>query len=239
MDPRIDDSIATCGGTPHTLAMPKTKEFITDVARSSVWVNRTPKRVNRTEMDGSTPGDTCIDVRSPQANSPVLTGGTTVSTSWGISGSLQVGNKMQSTSPDKIRDTPKLDASVDRNFPGDWYYASIFSKVIGCELSHGSSTDLCSRCRMDFAINVVQTKAPQFVDLGLPAVNTSNEFGIIGTPATSIIRPKDGSHWSVLDNFFGKATAVGMGAARSDQDYSYKTDFDIWRGNQDCGSQIF
>ena len=80
---------------------------------------------------------------------------------------------------------------------------------------------------MDFASNVVQTKAPQFVDLGLPDVNTSDEFSILGTPATRIRSPTDRSHWSVMDHVFGEAKAVGMSAARSDRDYSYKTDFEI------------
>ena len=74
---------------------------------------------------------------------------------------------------------------------------------------------------MNFLSNIVQTKAPNFVDLGLPAVNTLDEFGILGTPATMIRSTADGYHWSALDNVFGEATAVGMGAARSDQEYSY------------------
>ena len=38
---------------------------------------------------------------------------------------------------------------------------------------------------------------------------------------------------------FGEATAVVMSVARSYQEYSYKTDFEIWRENQDFGSQFF
>ena len=45
MDPRIDNSIATCVGAPHTLTMPATKEFISDATRGTVRVNRTPKNV--------------------------------------------------------------------------------------------------------------------------------------------------------------------------------------------------
>ena len=131
----------------------------------------------------------------------------------------------------------KLDTSIDRNLPDDQDYASISRKVISLELSHGSSTDLYSRCPMEFASNVVQTKAPQFVDLGLPAVNISDEFSILGTPVTRIIRPTDGSHWSAPDHVFGEETVVGMSAARLDQYYSYKTDFKIWRENQDFGRQ--
>ena len=37
--------------------------------------------------------------------------------------------------------------------------------------------------------------------------------------------------------FFGEATAVGMSTKNSDHDYNYKTDFEIWRGNQEFERQ--
>ena len=37
---------------------------------------------------------------------------------------------------------------------------------------------------MDFASNAIGTEAPHFVDLGLPAVNASDEIEILGTPTT-------------------------------------------------------
>ena len=73
---------------------------------------------------------------------------------------------------EKIRDTQKLDTSVDRKLANNRDSASISSKLIGSELSHSSITDFYSCCWMDFASNVVQTEAPYFVELGLPAVNT-------------------------------------------------------------------
>ena len=36
---------------------------------------------------------------------------------------------------------------------------------------------------------------------------------------------------------FGEATAVGMSAEKSDHDYRYKTDFQIWRENQEFERQ--
>ena len=130
-----------------------------------------------------------------------------------------------------------MDTSVDRNLPDDQDSAYIFSKVIGCELSHGSSADFYLRYQMNFESNAVQTKAPQFMELGIPAVNTSNDFGIQVTPDTRTRSPMDGSHWSASDHIFGEATAVRISAARSEQKYSYKTDFQIWRGNQYFGNQ--
>ena len=130
-----------------------------------------------------------------------------------------------------------MDAVVDGNLPDDRYSASFFRKLIGHKISHGSSDDLYLRCRMNFLSNVVQTEAPQSVDLGIPAINTLNENGVFGTPSTRIRSPTYGSHWAVPDHVFGEVTAFGISAARSDQDYSYKTDFEIWRGNQEFERQ--
>ena len=85
--------------------------------------------------------------------------------------------------------------------------------------------------------DVVQAQAQKFMDLGLPAINTLNESGVIGTTVTRIQRPTDGSHWSVPDHVFCEATAVGMSASKSDHDCNYKTNFEIWRENQEFERQ--
>ena len=77
------------------------------------------------------------------------------------------------------------------------------------------------------------------MDLGLPAINTFHESSVLGTTATRIQRPTDGSHWTVPDHVFDEATAVVTSATRSDQDYSYETDFEIWRENQKFERQCF
>ena len=204
IDPQTYDRISTCSGTPHTIVTHLMKEFITDAARSSARVLWTPKHVIHTGRVSTTPGNTPHAVRSPQTNSPVLIGGIGVYPASGLSGSLQVFNKRQSAISDKIWDTQKLDTSVDIKFPNDWYSTSIFRKLIGREISHGSSADIYLRCWMDFASDVVQTEAPYFLELGLSAVNTSDEVGIFDTPTTIIRRPKDGSHWSAPDFFLEK-----------------------------------
>ena len=73
------------------------------------------------------------------------------------------------------------------------------------------------------------------MDLGLSAVNTSDEFNTFGTPATIIRGVKGGTHWFAPDHVFCEATAVGMSATRSELDYSYKTGFQNWREIQDFG----
>ena len=93
IDLGINDMIVTCGRNRYTLATPAMKEFIMDAARSSAWDNQTPSHVIHTDRDGTTPGDTCIDVRYTRENYPYMIGSTNVSPACGISGSLQVGNK--------------------------------------------------------------------------------------------------------------------------------------------------
>ena len=158
---------------------------------------------------------------------------------FGLSGSLRVAKKRQSTPPTVVRNSQNLDVIVDGNLPDDQDYASIFSKVIGHKLSNGSRDDLYFCYRMNFKSDVVQTEAPQFVDLEIPAINTLHESGVLGTPATSIRRPMYVSHWSMPYHLFGDATSVGMSAAKSDHDYSYKTDFEIWREIRNLSAKTF
>ena len=184
-------------------------------------MNRTPRYVSRTGRDGTTAGNFKIAVRYLRHNSSVLIGGIGMSPSSGLSRILQVLNKQQSTSPGKIRDTQKLDTSVDRKFPNDHDYASIFRKVTGRELSHSSSAKLYLLCRIYFTSNAVQTEAQYFMELGIQDINTSNEFVIQATPATRFRRPTDGTHWSARDHFFDKATAFRISATRSEKYYSH------------------
>ena len=65
-----------------------------------------------------------------------------------------------------------MDAVVDVKLLDDLDSASIFSKVIGHKISDGSIEDLYSRCMMNSAADVVQTQAPQFMDMGFLTINT-------------------------------------------------------------------
>ena len=155
-------------------------------------------------------------MRSKPAPSPVLIVSPTTYSEYGLNESLQVGKKRKSNSLDEVRNAQKLDTVVDGKFPNDRDSEFIFSKVIGSELSHGSRDDLYSRCRMNFLDDILQTEAPQFVDLGLLAINKLNESGVLGTTVTRIQKSMYGFHWTDPDHVFGKAKAVGMSVARSD-----------------------
>ena len=70
---------------------------------------------------------------------------------------------------------------------------------------------------------------------------TNNAFdegsGLI-TPATIILRPTDGAHWSAPNNIFGETTSVGVSEEKSDYDYNYKTEFQILKENKAVECQI-
>ena len=75
---------------------------------------------------------------------------------YGINVGQEVGKKRQSTSPGLVRQSQKLDAVVDGKFPFDLDSMYIFSKVIGDKISNGSSRDLYTRCRQNFAAETIQ-----------------------------------------------------------------------------------
>ena len=236
-NPMIDDIIAPIGRASQTLSIPPKKEVIVDAACGGMWVNQNLRQVIRTGVDGSTPGDVCNFIRIKHAPSPVLIGSMTTSPPCGLSRRLQVAKKRQSTSPGLGRNTEQLDNVVDVKLPDDLDPVYIFSKAIGHKLSDGSNNDLYLRCRMNFANDTVQNQAPHFMDLGLLDTNKLNERGVIGTPATKIRMPKDGSHWMAPYHVFGETTAVGMSAEKSDHEYCYKTGFEIWRENKEFEHQ--
>ena len=205
IDPRSLDRAATCVGTPHDLTTPTTKGVILDAVRSSARVLRNPCCVSRTSRDGTTPRDGDVMASPPRDNGPVLIGGTTVYPECGTMGGLEILNKHGSTSYVEIRDTQKLDTSIDGNLAEDGDYTTIIRNVIGRELSNDSTTDIYLRCTVEFTSKIVGNKEPNFVHLGLPAFNASDELNPFGNLTTRFRRPTNGSHWSATGHVLEKS----------------------------------
>ena len=182
IDPQIPDSIATCGGTPHAISMPTAKGVITDAACSSARILRNPQHVTRMGRDGTHQCNCDVVVSSPWDNRLVTIAGIVVPPTMVHSRSQGVLNGQQSISPSVSRNSQKSDASVDRNLAEDGDSTAIFIKVLGHKLYDSLSADIYSGFRVDFMSNAVGTKAPDFVHLGLPAVNSSDEFNTFGAP---------------------------------------------------------
>ena len=229
IDNHIPHRVPTCGGTHHARTTPTKKELITDAACSSARVIWTPVYVSRMGRDNTTTQDRTIAVRPPWENELVLIGDTTIYPTCGIMGSQEFISKHGSTGSVEIGDIQKFHTSIDGNLAENGDSTPISSKVIKPELSHDSSADIYLICRVNFTINAVRNEAPDFMHLGLPAVNTLDELRSFGTPATRVGRPKDRSNWSTTGHIFGEVSAVGMSGTRSQQKYSYKTDFETRR----------
>ena len=157
----------------------------------------------------------------------------------GLNVSHQVENKRKSTSAGLVRQNQRLDTVVDIKLTNDLDYASISIKVIGHKLYDSSIGDFYMRCRMNFAVDPVQTHTPQFMDLGFSTINALAESSGPSTPDTRILRPTDVSHWNAQYHVFGESTAVGVSEAKSDHDYNYKTEFQIWKENKEFERQFF
>ena len=186
MNPRIHNSIAPIVGTSQTLLTHLTKEVVAEAVCGGAWADRTPRQVIWTGVNGRTPGEVFNAVSVENSPSSVIIISLTTSPTFVISGNLNVSKKRQSASQGLGGNTKKLDTVVDVKLPNDLDYVPIFRKVIGQKLSDGSSDDLHLRCRINLSNDPIQTQAPHFIYMWLPAINTLNESGILVTPATSI-----------------------------------------------------
>ena len=173
--------------------IPTTNPVITDSARISAHVLRTPGHVRRVGRYDTIPRDGNV---SGTIKGPVLIRGTKVSPTCGIMGIQEIVSIHGSTSSVEIGDTQKFKTSIDGNLAENGDSTPISRKVIGQKLSHDSISNIYLRCRVDFRSNTVGTEAPYFMNLGLPAVNAPDELRYFGTPATRVGRPTDGSNWS-------------------------------------------
>ena len=103
------------------------------------------RQVSMSGINRNTPGyiGNVIGIISP--SSPVLIVIIETSGPYCLNVSQEVGNKLQSTSPGLVRQSQKLDASVDGKLSDDWDLTFIFSKVIGENISNSSIRDLYMR----------------------------------------------------------------------------------------------
>ena len=92
------------------------------------------------------------------------------------------------------------------------------------------------RFRMNLAVDPVNIPAPKFVDLRISIVDALGRGVRLWTPAIIVGRPTDVAYWNVPDHIFGENIQVGYSVI-TNSEYSYKTDFEIWRENQEFERQ--
>ena len=69
--------------------------------------------------------------------------------------------------------------------------------------------------------------------MGISIINALDEGSGLSTPATIILRPTDNAHWSMHNHIFGETTAVEVSEKKSECNYNYKTEFQIWKEDKE------
>ena len=214
IDPRIADGVAADIGTAHARQTPTLKVIVTDAARSSARIFRNPGDVSLTVRYGNTPRDGNTYISPPRFNYPVLVGtGTTISPT--RTGIQEIGSPKGPTGPVEVKNSQIFHTSINGYLTDNRDSTPTFSKLIRLELSHNSSANIYLHCQVNFMRNSIGTKSPNFTDLGILAVYTSDELGSFDTPATRVGRPTDGSNLSAPGHVFVKATVAGASGMRT------------------------
>ena len=164
----------------------------------------------------------------PRLTSPVLiVGGTSVPPT--RTGVQEIISPSGPISTMEVRNDQPFHTSINVNSAKNGDPTPTFSKLIGRELSNESSADIYSHCRVNFTRDAALTKIPNFMNLGLSSVQTSDELGSFNIPATRIRRPTDVSNWLPSGHLIGVVTADRMNRTRSEKNYSSKTYFETRR----------
>ena len=177
-------------------------------------------------------------ISSPRLNSLVLIGcGTNVSPT--RTGIQEIVRPKRPTGSVEVRNTQMFNTSINGNSAKKEDPTPTFSKLIGRELSHDSRVDIYLRCPVNFTHYAVGTESPNFMNLGISSVHTSDELRSFIIPDTRITRPVDGSNWILSGHLIGEVTESRMSGMRSEQNYSSKTDFETRREIKILSCKIF
>ena len=90
---------------------------------------------------------------------------------------------------------------------------------------------------MNLRLDAVLSKIPNFMNLRLSSIHTSDEVGFVFIPTTRIGRLTGGSDWLLPGHWIGEVTADRVIRAGSEQNCNAKTDFETRREIQYFGRQ--
>ena len=150
------------------LKSPTMEEVISITTVYNTGENRTPHRISRNGIDGSTPVTIGTRAVGGSVISDVCPSLTPYASPSVVCNNIIV-NIRQTTTPN-LRDTNEFNALIDGILTNDPIAPSISSRILSDELSDSSSGDLYSRCWMNFAADTGRPTAPQFIIHGLPTI---------------------------------------------------------------------
>ena len=234
--PRIADGVAASTGTLHAFRTILLKEIVTDTARSAARVFKYPKVVNWIDTDGTSPQDGNTVGMTPRLTTPVWIGAVPLVSPTRMR-SQDIGIPRESIGPREFRDAQPLDTSINGIYAKHRDPAPTWSNLISGKFSDESRADVYSRCQMNLTHDAVLIKSPNFMNLGILPVHTSDELGYVFVPTTRIRRLTDGSNCLPNGNRIDEVTADRVIRTRSEQNYNSTTDFETRRENIYFGRQ--
>ena len=185
LPPMTNQRIGAIKMAPQTLLMSAVQKIFLETASGNIWESRIPRRISRTDIDGSTPIYTPIHsgISKNSTLYPRESTGTMIPI--GISGTStaplacdlwipEIWNKRQPASPN-LRNSDKLDAAVDGNFTNNPVSPPIFTEVFCDKVSDSYIWNIYARCGMHLATDTANPVTPQFEDHGFSIVDTLNK----------------------------------------------------------------
>ena len=186
----------------QTLKLPEVQEIVTYALSNNMGTNRTPQKIRRTGIDGTTPvhsgisetytpdfsdnsGTRINGINGTTTLAPIVISGTSATPPACGLWSPRISNIWKST-PQNLRKSDKLNAAVYGKFSNNLIALNNFTKLFIEKLYDSSRSDLYEHCRFHLATDPVNSVEPQFVNPGLSAINALNKGAGILTPGTRI-----------------------------------------------------
>ena len=204
------------------------KEIVTGTTRSAAGVLKDPPVVNWKDVSGLIPQDRNTNVMPPRATTPVRTG-TGPSIPPISIGSQKIEGPRRPIISQEVRNGDPLDAYINRTPSKHRDPTPTWSKVICRKITNESSADVHARGRINFGSETVLSVIPNFMDLGLSSVDTTDELGSIFASTTIIGLAKHGSNWLPRSHCISEATADRARGTKAKNYYNLKSEFETRR----------
>ena len=193
------------------------KKIVTNSACSGAHIFRTPMEESRTVRYGTMPRDGNPSVGATRLTSPVHFFHSATNSPL-RNRNQEIINHTGPISHQWIRNAKKLKTSIDECFAEDRGLKPVCSKVFGCKFADDYRVNVYSWCGMNSGINAVFTPNPNFINLEIASVNTTDKLGYVSVPTTRARRPTSRSGWIRYGHDIEKATTDRVSETRENCD---------------------
>ena len=193
---------------------------------SDVGVLKYPPVVNWRDASGPIPQDRNNFRIPPRTTTPVQTGnGPSVPLI--IIWSQKIEGPRRTIIPQEVRNTEPLNAPINIITSKHTGTTPTWSKVIHSKaFTKESRTNVYTRIQMNFARDTVLSKSPNFMDLGLSSINTTDELGSVFASTTRIGSAMHGPGWLLHSHCIIEAIANRASGTKAKNHYNVKSEYE-------------